>query len=217
MHKTVFEKDPRLCLNVFKNAKIREIAKQLIGMSGTGRGSIDDDRCLTIHVMHNNAFCVKPGMRGQAAVWHQDDAPLFCTADGKPLPESVIVSPMVITCMYYLNDVRGEVDGMTQVIPGSHRFGIPCSPSVASTYEYVAPAVTKGTALLISSSVWHKGAPVLPEGNPRYVFQVSYGRRLVGHKHDTIMNYMMPRSVMDFLPTEEDKELMGFLQGGAYS
>jgi ectoine hydroxylase-related dioxygenase (phytanoyl-CoA dioxygenase family) len=115
--------------------------------------------------MHNNAFCIKPGMRGQAAVWHQDDAPLFTSVSGEPLSEEFIVAPMVITCMYYLNDIRGEVDGMTQVIPGSHRFGIPCNPSVASVYDYVVPAVTKGTALLISSSVWHKGAPVFPEGS----------------------------------------------------
>jgi hypothetical protein len=38
----------------------------------------------------------------------------------------------------------------------------------------------------------------------------TFGRRMIGHKHKTIMNYYENRG--DAL-----KEKMGFLQGGAYS
>mmetsp|Transcript_33124 Transcript_33124/g.51776 ORF Transcript_33124/g.51776 Transcript_33124/m.51776 type:complete len:85 (-) Transcript_33124:133-387(-) len=81
----------------------------------------------------------------------------------------------------------------------------------------VAPAVTAGTCLIISSAVWHRGCRVSREGNPRYLFQVSYGRRLVGHKHKSIMDYTLPRGVRQLLVSEEDRQLMGYLQGGAYS
>lgn len=168
-------------------------------------------------MIHNNAFHVVPGGRGQAPVWHTDDPPLFTTTDGSPLPENIIVAPLVLTCMYYLNDIRGPIDGMTHIIPGSHRFGRPCEREVAEKMDCIAPAVTAGTCLIISSSLWHRGASIPEEGHDRYVFQVSYGRRLVGHKHKTIMNYQLPKAMNDLLITEEDKALMGYLQGGAYS
>jgi hypothetical protein len=121
--------------------------------------------------------------------------------------------------MYYLNDVRGAIDGMTHLIPGSHRFGRPCNDEEVVPLEksVIAPEVKAGTCLIISSSLWHRGAAVPPEGRERYLFQVSYGRRLVGHKHKTIMDYTLPQNVKNELKTEEDRELMGFLQGGAYS
>lgn len=213
-HKVVFEQQPELCLRVFKNPKILTLIKRLIGIAGSN--SVND-RSLITHVIHNNAYIVKPGMKGKAPHWHQDDPPIFKTLDGKPLPDKVLIAPMVITCMYYLNDIRGEIDGMTCLIPKSHRFGCACTNEVASTYEYVCPAVSKGTVLLISSSLWHRGTPIPIEGHTRYVFQVSYGRRLIGHKHKSIMNYQMPTSVMKVLTSIEDQELMGFLEGGAYS
>ncbi len=216
LHRAVFEQYPEISLEVFKNPQVLRVVQALIGMCGSSR---QPDHSLKVHVMHNNAFKVPAGGRGQAPKWHADDPPLFSTTDGSSLPESVIVAPMVLTCMYYLNDVRGAVDGMTHLIPGSHRFGRPCSHDEVSCLEkdVIIPEVTEGTCLIISSSIWHRGAAVEPEGRERYLFQVSYGRRLVGHKHKTIMNYTLPKSVEDQLKTPEDRELMGFLQGGAYS
>jgi ectoine hydroxylase-related dioxygenase (phytanoyl-CoA dioxygenase family) len=195
------------------------VVKALIGMCGASPNSQTSDRNLKVHVMHNNAFKVPAGGRGQYPKWHTDDAPLFMTTDGSSLPESVIVAPMVLTCMYYLNDVRGAVDGMTHLIPGSHRFGRCCTEEEAQKLEkkIVAPEVKAGTCLIISSSLWHRGAAVQEGGRDRYLLQVSYGRRLVGHKHKSIMNYVLPKNVEDQLKTEEDRELMGFLEGGAYS
>lgn len=216
MHKAVFEQYPEISLEVFKNPKVLPVVKALIGMCGSSRSP---DHSLKVHVIHNNAFKIPVGGRGQAAKWHTDDPPLFITKDGSSLPDSVIVAPMVLTCMYYLNDVQGAIDGMTHVIPGSHRFGRPCSDAEigALANKAVAPEVTAGTCLIISSSVWHRGAPVQEGGRDRYLYQVSYGRRLVGHKHRTIMNYVLPKNVEEQLKTDEDRELMGFLQGGAYS
>ena len=216
VHKAVFEQYPEISLEVFKNPKILPVVEALIGMCGTSRAP---DRSLQVNVIHNNAFKVPVEGRGQAPKWHTDDPPLFRTADGSSLPKSVTVAPMVLTCMYYLNDVRGAVDGMTHLIPGSHRFGRPCSDEEVSRLEkeIIAPEVKEGTCLIISSSLWHRGAAVQPEGRERYLFQVSYGRRLVGHKHKTIMDYTLPQNVKDQLTAEADRELMGYLEGGAYS
>ena len=180
-------------------------------MAGTSR---HPDKSLTAHVIHNNAYKIEPGMRGQAPTWHTDDPPLF----SGELPPNVHIAPLVLTVMYYLNDIReGEIDGMTHVIPGSHRLGRPCTREEAEGMKCVAPGVERGTALIISSALWHRGCRVGREGRARYVFQVSYGRRLVGHKHRSIMDYTLPRGVRQLLRSEEERQLMGYLQGGAYS
>jgi hypothetical protein len=165
MHKCLFEQYPEQCFNIFKNDTILPIVKDLISMAGSSRR---DDRSLIAHVIHNNAFKVSPGGDGQAARWHTDDPPLFIG----DLPPDVHIAPMVLTCMYYLNDVRGAVDGMTHVIPGSHRLGRPCTAEEAEQMPFVCPSVRAGSVLIISSAVWHRGSSVAPDGNPRYLFQV---------------------------------------------
>lgn len=214
MHKRLFEISPKECINIFKKEKVLSFVKEAIGMCGTGR---NNDNSLDVHVIHNNAFCVKPGTKGQATTWHTDDPPIFMTTDNTSLPDNVIIAPLVLTCMYYLNDVRGEIDGMTHIIPGSHRFGGPCYEHIANNLPYIVPEIKEGSVMIFSSGLWHKGCDVSPEGNSRYVFQVSYGRRLIGHKHDTIMNYQLPKNVEDLLETKEERKLMGFLKGGSYS
>jgi len=210
VHKTLFEQYPEECLKIFKNDKVLPICENLLSMSGSSRV---DDRCLKTHVIHNNAFKIPIGGRGQAPSWHTDDAPLF----SGELPPNVNISPIVLTCMYYLNDVRGEIDGMTHVIPGSHRLGRPCTNEEASQMDFICPHVSQGSVLIISSAIWHKGCSVAPNGNERYLFQTTYGRRLVGHKFKSIMDYHLPPKVKSMLVNDEDKELMGFLEGGAYS
>jgi len=168
--------------------------------------------------MHNNAYRVDPGGRGQAPVWHTDDAPTFTTLDGGPLPDTVVTAPLVLTCMYYLNEIRGPRDGGTRVIPGSHRFGRPCTSRDAENCPQQYAQGPEGSVLIISSDLWHRGASVEEGSMPRYVFQVSYGRRLVGHKHGSIMNYQLPPVTMEAIDNDDDtREIMGFLQGGAYS
>jgi len=122
--------------------------------------------------------------------------------------------------MSYLNDIKGPQDGGTRVLPGSHRFGRACTRDDAEGYPRHFVQGPEGSVLIISSDVWHRGAAVEKEkgGAPRYVFQVTYGRRLVGHKHASIMNYHLPPQTMAVIGQDESRrELMGFLEGGAYS
>jgi ectoine hydroxylase-related dioxygenase (phytanoyl-CoA dioxygenase family) len=214
LHKCVFESYPQECLSIFKKQPVLSIVQDLIAMAGSSR---ENDRSLTTHVIHNNAFKVDPQGRGQAPTWHADDPPLFIG----DLPEGVHVAPLVITCMYYLNDVHGAEGGMTHVVPGSHRYGRPCTKEEVEKMPegsiYCPPFVSKGSVLLLSSSLWHRGCSVSKTADPRYVFQVSYGRRLVGHKHHSIMDYHLPYSMKQILDSQSDKELMGYLEGGAYS
>lgn len=216
IYKRIFEIAPQECLDVFQNDKVLSFIKESIAYCGTSRRR-DKDNGLDVHVMHNNAFRVPAGAKGEATIWHTDDPPLFTTKDGSKLPDDVVIAPMVLTCMYYLNDVRGAIDGMTHIIPGSQRFGTPCYPHIAKDLPCIAPSVKAGSVLIISSSIWHRGCDVSPEGNDRYVLQVSYGRRLVGHKFGSIMNYQLPENVEKILKNDEDRKLMGFLEGGSYS
>lgn len=216
MFKHFFEEHPSEALDVFMQPVVRSVCDGLIKSCGSGRRN---DSCLKMHVIHNHAFRVDPGGRGQAAMWHTDDAPKFTTRDGGPLPDTVALAPMTVTCMYFLNDLRGPQDGGTRVIPGSHRFGRPCSQEAAEKQPTCVYArAPEGSVLILSADVWHRGAPVRADGRPRYVFQVTYARRLVGHKHRSIMNYVLPPAVMTAIGDDPEKrEMMGFLQGGAYS
>ena len=49
----------------------------------------------------------------------------------------------------------------------------------------------------------------------RDTLQITFGRRIVGHKFGSVMNYRLPAHVC----TEDDPhhERFGFLAGGAYS
>ena len=216
--KRLFEQDPALCLSVFKHDIVLPVVQRLLGCCGSARGR--GDSCLTTHVIHNNAYRINPGGRGQAASWHTDDAPTFLTHNGRPLPDSVVVAPLVLTCMYFLNDLTTPGHGGTRVIAGSHRFGKACSNEVVQTegspISYAQ--CPTGSVLIISSHTWHSGAPVAADcPASRYVSQVTYGRRLIRHKHGSIMNYQLPKTVEKAMKTVDDEKLMGFLQGGAYS
>ena len=49
----------------------------------------------------------------------------------------------------------------------------------------------------------------------RYITQVSYARRVIGHKYSPFMNYVMPEHVYrDADPRL--KQLLGFLPSGTY-
>jgi hypothetical protein len=63
--------------------------------------------------------------------------------------------------------------------------------------------------------VWHRGAPNNSKID-RDTLQLSYGRRIIGAKHGTIMNYKMPEHVYNGRG-QKLLDRLGFLQGGAYS
>lgn len=48
-----------------------------------------------------------------------------------------------------------------------------------------------GTCVLINNQLWHRGSANTSEV-PRETLQLTFARRIIGHKHKTIMNYHMP-------------------------
>ncbi|MEI6432989.1 MAG: mitomycin antibiotics/polyketide fumonisin biosynthesis protein, partial [bacterium] len=62
--------------------------------------------------------------------------------------------------------------------------------------------------------VWHRGGPNLSD-RVRYMTQISYGRRMVGHFHYPFMNYQMPAHCYENA-NPRLKRLLGFLPSGAY-
>ena len=112
MFKRVFEEHPTLCLEVFKNETVLPVVRGLLNHCGSARGH--GDHSLEAHIIHNNAFRMDPGMRGQAPRWHTDDPPIFQTESGKPLPPKVRIAPLVVTCMFFLNDLNTPEDGGTE-------------------------------------------------------------------------------------------------------
>jgi ectoine hydroxylase-related dioxygenase (phytanoyl-CoA dioxygenase family) len=172
---------------------------------------------LQMHLIHNNAFVVPPGGRGQAPGWHVDD-PLqqVEVPEGKTLPVWVKLPVLVVTAMCWLSDCVTPAHGPTHVVPGSHRFGRAVDPRFADTRAI--PACGKaGTVVLVNSQTWHRGA-ANESSVPRETVQLTFARRIVGHKFGTIMNYRMPDHVVRAIAKDErQKKKMGFLGGGAYS
>jgi ectoine hydroxylase-related dioxygenase (phytanoyl-CoA dioxygenase family) len=211
VHKCFFENSPAT-VDVIEDSKLTDFAQYVIGdVPGNREGS----NSLTAHVIHNNAFIVPPGGRGQAPTWHVDD-PLqqIIVPDNYSLPPNIRLPVLVCTYMIWLSDCETPENGPTYVVPGSHRFGRQVSNFEANKLGIPACGKT-GTAILINSNVWHRGCEN-KSTVPRETLQITFARRIIGHKHKTIMNYQMPQHVYQGR-SEKLKERMGFLQGGAYS
>lgn len=166
------------------------------------------------HVIHNNSFRTQPGMG--LVTWHQDDPPHYLVTHGEP-PTNVRLPVLLFTANYYLTDVTERKHGGTEVIPGSHLFGA-WAPGVIEGTRYedqVVPCLgPAGSVVLFNNQVWHRGGPNQSD-RVRYITQVSYARRLIGHKYYPFMNYQMPEHVYrDAEPRL--KRLLGFLPSGAY-
>jgi ectoine hydroxylase-related dioxygenase (phytanoyl-CoA dioxygenase family) len=167
------------------------------------------------HVIHNNSFRTPTGGRG-ITTWHQDDPPHYLVTHGEP-PTNVRLPVLLFTANYYLTDVPSVEYGPTQAIPGSHLFGAWAPPSMEGTQweeKIVSCLGPAGSVVMFNNQVWHRGGPNTSD-RVRYMAQVSYARRLVGHKYWPFMNYMMPEHVYrDANPRL--KRLLGFLPSGAY-
>ncbi len=166
------------------------------------------------HVIHNNSFITMPGQG--ISMWHQDDAPHMLVMDGEP-PTNIRLPVLLFTANYYLIDVDEVAIGGTETIPRSHLFGASCPSDLKGTkwealiQHNLAPA---GSVVMFNNQVWHRGGPNT-SSKTRYVTQVSYARRLIGHKYHPFMNYQMPEHVYaDANPRL--KRLLGFLPSGAY-
>jgi len=170
---------------------------------------------LTAHLIHNNAFIIPPNGRGQAPSWHTDDAlQQVILPKGKELPDYVKLPVLVATYMIWLSDCDTPDKGPTFVVPGSHRWGRPVNAEEAEAQK-VPMCGKAGTAVLVNNQLWHRGAKNF-SSVPRETLQLTFARRIIGHKFDTIMNYNLPEHVLKDRPTYV-AERFGFLSGGAYS
>jgi len=166
------------------------------------------------HVIHNNSFRTYPG--GGLVTWHQDDPPHYIVADGKP-PENVRLPVLVFTANYYLTDVTDRAHGGTEAISGSHLFGAAPPGSLEGTEwedKVHYNLGNAGSVVMFNNQVWHRGGPNASDRN-RYITQVTYARRIIGHKYYPFMNYQMPEHVFAGAD-ERRKRLLGFLNSGAY-
>lgn len=202
----VFETS-RANLKLFEQEPIVTFAERLIA---DGRPGSDEH----VHVVHNNAIRTNTG--GGISEWHQDDPPHYRVTHGKP-PTNVRLPVLLFTCNYYLTDVTELEQGPTQFVPGSHLFGaeppneIEGSPWAKDVVSVLGRA---GTALLFNCQVWHRGAPNLSD-QTRYVTQVSYAHRIIGHRYYPFMNYTMPEHVYAEA-SPRLRRLLGFLPHGPY-
>ncbi|WP_144865042.1 phytanoyl-CoA dioxygenase family protein [Hyella patelloides] len=202
-------------LNLFELEPMISFAEKLIG-EANGQGmakNIGIPNSNTIHVIHNNSFVVLPKSPGLAnSSWHQDDSPHILSLDGKPI-KNVRLNVLAFTINFYLTDVLKVENGCTQVVPGSHLFGKVC-PSDVRGYKIDSCLAPIGSVVCFNNQVWHRGAPNL-SNRPRYITQITYGKRLVGHKYYPFMNYQMPEHCYKNA-SPRLKTLLGFLPNGAY-
>lgn len=166
------------------------------------------------HVIHNNSFIVKPG--GGITSWHQDDAPHYLVTNGRP-PRNVRLPVLFFTANYYLTDVTRVEHGGTEVIPRSHLLGQACTPTLDGTpfeKKIKYNLGNAGSVVMFNNQVWHRGGPNQSD-RTRYITQVTYARRIIGHKYYPFMNYMMPEHVYKEADPRR-RRLLGFLEHGAY-
>ena len=204
-------------LELFELEPMISFAEKLIGDtdgdSASNRSGIAFSN--TVHVIHNNSFILSPHNQGLAgSTWHQDDSLHILSLDGEPL-KNVRLNVLAFTINFYLTDVKTVENGPTEVIPGSHLFGKPCPPHIdPDEYPIQSCIAPMGSAICFNNQVWHRGAPNLSD-RPRYITQVTYGKRLVGHKYYPFMNYQMPQHCYENA-SPRLKTLLGFLPHGAY-
>ena len=196
MKKRMFEHSQHN-LNLFALEPIVTFAEHLIGGANGAEYSMHDGikNANTVHVIHNNSFIVPPDTDGLAKnKWHQDDTPHVLSLDGKPLT-NIRLNVLAFTVNYYLTFCDGDI----------------------SEYEDQVHSClgAMGTAVCFNNQVWHRGSRNSSDV-ARYITQVTYAKRLVGHKYESCMNYQMPSHCYE----EADdrlKRLLGFLPKGAYS
>jgi ectoine hydroxylase-related dioxygenase (phytanoyl-CoA dioxygenase family) len=198
----------RANLRLFDMEPIVTFAETLIGRDETRLGAE------AVHVIHNNSFVTRPG--GGITTWHQDDPAHFKVTHGDP-PTNIRLPVLLFTANYYLTDVTTRDHGGTETIPGSHLYGAepPTEMDGTEWESRIEPnTAAAGSVVMFNSQVWHRGGPNQTQ-QTRYITQVSYARRVIGHKYFPFMNYEMPEHVYrDADPRL--RRLLGFLPTGAY-
>ena len=209
VHKRFFE-NSKTTVDLVESSVMTDFAKYLIADVPGGRGNT-----LSAHLIHNNAFTINPGGRGQAPTYHTDDClQNVIIPDGKKLPNWIRLPVLTATWMCWLSDCNTSYNGPTYVVPGSHRWGRIVNQTEAEELG-IPMCGMAGTAVLVNNQTWHRGCENT-SNIPRDTLQLTYARRIIGHKFGTIMNYQMPPHVLA-KKSMKTRELFGFLEGGAYS
>lgn len=211
VHKCFFE-NSRATVDLIENSKLTDFAQYVIG---DVPGARPNGNSLTAHVIHNNAFIVPPGGRGQAPSWHVDD-PLqqIIIPNNYVLPPYIRLPVLNASYMIWLSDCDTPDKGPTYIVPGSHRYGRPIN-NVEAERKGIPTCGKAGTAVLVNANVWHRGC-ANTSNVPRETLQITFARRIIGHKFKSIMNYQMPSHVLEGR-SDTLKQRLGFLEGGAYS
>ncbi len=167
------------------------------------------------HVVHNNSFRT-PLNGGGISTWHQDDDAHMLSTNGE-LPKNIHMPVLWFTANYYLTDVTERANGGTEVIPRSHLFGARPPRSMEGTHwesqiEYNLGKA--GSVVMFNNQVWHRGGPNTSD-RKRYLTQITYARRMIGHKYYPFMNYTMPEHVYANANLRL-RRLLGFLEHGPY-
>jgi ectoine hydroxylase-related dioxygenase (phytanoyl-CoA dioxygenase family) len=223
--KRMFEHSPAN-LELFWQEPIVTFAEKLIADNGSDEVLLGENlqaytkgipSANEVHVIHNNSFIIGGGKNGLGgSTWHQDDTPHITSLDGNPIT-NVRLNVLAITCLYYLTDVPSEEYGPTQFIRGSHLFGLHCTNERAEQHQdkIVSALGPAGTCVIINNQTWHRGGPN-PSNTDRYVTQITYAKRLIGHKYGKFMNYQMPEHVINAATDDRKRRLIGFFGHGAY-
>ena len=208
IHKRMFERS-RANLRLFDLEPIVSFAERLIGRDDPTFGTDG------VHVIHNSAFLTLPD--SPITPWHQDDGPHYIVTDGEP-PSNVRLPVLAVMASYHLNDLPSGEYGPTELLPGSHRFGgIPPKTLDGTPWEGGTVTVTAraGSVLLFNNQIWHHGGRNTSDAD-RYLNQLTYARRLVGHKYEPFMNYELPPHVLEGA-SPRLRRLLGFIpSGGPY-
>ncbi|MGB7057422.1 MAG: phytanoyl-CoA dioxygenase family protein [Geitlerinemataceae cyanobacterium] len=208
----------RANLDLFALEPIVTFAEQLIGDANGDGYPIEAGipNANVVHVIHNNSFKLPPKTDGLGYnAWHQDDTPHVLSLDGNPLT-NIRLNVLAFTVNYYLTDVLSPDNSPTQVIPGSHLFGKFCEFNIPGYKDRIHSCLGKmGTAVCFNNQVWHRGSRN-SSSVTRYITQVTYAKRLVGHKYEPFINYQMPRHCYKNADPRL-KRLLGFLPSGAYT
>lgn len=205
------------------NPKVLELTPAMFEHSPTNLKLFDLEPIVTFaealiapncHVVHNNSFRTPPG--AGITTWHQDDDAHYLVTEGEA-PTNVRLPVLWFTANYYLTDVTEVENGGTETIPGSHLFGARPPKSMEGTQweSQIEHNLGKaGSVVMFNNQVWHRGGPNLSQ-QTRYVTQITYARRMIGHKYYPFMNYTMPEHVYANA-SPRLRRLLGFLEHGAY-
>ena len=104
------------------------------------------DRLLMPNFLLSTMHSIRLHPGEQAQPWHTDDAFYF-----SPRPHAL---PLAISVIWAIEDFT-EDNGATEVIPGSHRWGMEHPDH--RDFEPVAATMPAGSALVFDAALWHRG------------------------------------------------------------